>query len=153
MIYHAKNFELTIFYYLTFNTIIFIFYWCVNHGQRWRPHRNNNAFLLNVASATFNGHLAPSICHAQNLRIWKFYHLAIKTITVPSYWCILHSLSPYRIIKVYALRISHNPGQTCWHKSWKSSKLKKWPNFSNSNFSPLLTFITVEFGQVLLSKS
>ena len=28
--------------------------------------------------------------------------------------------------------------KTCWDKSWKCSKFKKWLNFSNSKFSPFL---------------
>ena len=42
--------------------------------------------------------------------------------------------------------------KTCWDKSWKSSKFKKWLNFSNSKFSPLTRYINVESGKVLLSK-
>ena len=43
--------------------------------------------------------------------------------------------------------------KTCWDKSWKSSKFKKYFNFLNSQFSPLPSYINVESGQVLLSKA
>ena len=43
--------------------------------------------------------------------------------------------------------------KTCWDKSWKFSKFKKWLNFSNSKFSPLPANINVESGQVLSSKA
>ena len=43
--------------------------------------------------------------------------------------------------------------ETCWNKSWISSKFKKWLNFSDSKFSPLPPNINVECGQVLLSEA
>ena len=43
--------------------------------------------------------------------------------------------------------------KTCWDKSWKSSKFKKWLHFSKSNLSPLPPYINVESGQVLLSNT
>ena len=43
--------------------------------------------------------------------------------------------------------------KTCWDQSWKSSKFKKWLNFSSSKFSPLPPNINVESGQVLLLKA
>ena len=43
--------------------------------------------------------------------------------------------------------------KTCWDKSWKSSKFKKWLTFSNSKFSSLPSNNNVECGQVLLPKA
>ena len=43
--------------------------------------------------------------------------------------------------------------KTCRDKSWKSSKFRKWLNFSNSKFSPLPPYMKVESGKVLLSKA
>ena len=81
--------------------------------------------------------MAPAICHVQNLRLLKFHYLVIRTITLTSYWYVKrsHRWGPSRIINAYVLQVSLD--KTCWDKSWKSSKFKKWLNFSNSTVSPL----------------
>ena len=50
-------------------------------------------------------------------------------------------------------KFSTTLNKTCWDKSWKSRKFKKWLNFSNPKFSPWPTNIDVESGQVLLLKA
>lgn len=98
--------------------------------------------------------MAPTIYHAKNLRFIKFHYLIIKTITLSSYWCIKlnHNWRPYRIIKLFFL-IYHNPGQTCWDKSWKSIKIQEMDQFFKFQILPLTPYFNVESDQVLLLKA
>ena len=58
--------------------------------------------------------------------------------------------STYNVVyKVFTTTLD----KTCWGKSWKSSKFKKWLNYSNSKFFPLLHNVNVESSQVFLSKA
>ena len=80
--------------------------------------------------------MAPAICHVQNLILLKFHYLVIRTITLTSYWYVKrsHRWGPSRIINAYVLQVSLD--KTCWDKSWKSSKFKKWLNFQIPNSPP-----------------
>ena len=94
LIYHAPVFGFLSFHYLAFKTIMFTFYWYVNHDQSWSPYRNNNIFILIMTE--INGHLGSAICHPENWRFLKSHHLVIKKITSPSIWYIKtnHTWSP-----------------------------------------------------------
>ena len=59
----------------------------------------------------------------------------------------------FKYLAITAYHLTTNLDKTCWDKSWKSSKFKKWLNFSNSKFSPLPPNINVDSGQVLLPKA
>ena len=59
------------------------------------------------------------------------------------YWKIVYIQQLYR-------EGSTTLDKTCWDKSWKSSKFKKWLNFSNSKFSPLRPNINVDSGHFFL---
>ena len=86
-----------------------------------------------------NGHLAPAICHAQNLRFLKFHYLVIKAITLPSFWDMKpnHGWSYSRIINVYVLKIPHNPGQNLLRQKLKIQYIQEMTQFFKFQILPL----------------
>ena len=71
-------------------------------------------------------------------------------ITICNYVETLQCNSTYNVVyKVFTTTLD----KTCWGKSWKSSKFKKWLNYSNSKFFPLLHNVNVESSQVFLLKA
>ena len=92
--------------------------------------------------------MAPAICHAQNLRFLKFHYLVIEAITLPSFWYMKpnHGWSYSRIINVYVLKISHNPGQNLLKQKLKIQEIQEMAQFlkiPNSTPYPLISMLNL----------
>ena len=83
--------------------------------------------------------MTPAIWHARNLRFLKFHHLVIEAVTLLSFWYMKpnHGWSYSKIINVYVLKSSHNPGQNLLRQKLKIQYIQEMTQCFKFQILPL----------------